>query len=66
MRKEAKEVKIGEKILECPICNHKKFWKRQTLMNTAGATFFGFDWANKEAVNFICNSCGYIMWFWVG
>ena len=32
-------------------------------MNTPGATFFGVEWANKEAQNYICNRCGYIYWF---
>jgi len=26
-------------------------------------TFFGLDWANKEATNYICENCGYVMWF---
>jgi len=49
--------------LECPVCKHDKFWKRKTLMNTPAATFFGVEWANKEAQNYICNRCGYIYWF---
>ena len=23
----------------------------------------GFEWANKEAQNCVCNQCGYVMWF---
>ncbi len=49
--------------LTCPVCDHDQFWKRQTLMNTPGMTFFGLDWANKQAVNYICAGCGYILWF---
>ena len=49
--------------LECPVCKHDKFWMRKTLMNTPAATFFGVEWANKEAQNYICNRCGYIYWF---
>lgn len=26
--------------------------------------FFGFDWANKEAINYICAEGSYIMWFY--
>jgi ribosomal protein S27AE len=54
---------IGENKIVCPICGSDKFWHRTTLMNTAGATFFGFDWANKEADNLVCGSCGYVLWF---
>lgn len=49
--------------LECPICKGNQFWERTTLMNTAGASFLGFDWANKEARNYVCDHCGYVMWF---
>ena len=52
----------GHKLI-CPICEGQNFWNRQTLMNTRGATFLGFDWANKEADNFICDNCGYVFWF---
>ena len=27
-------------------------------MNTRGASFLGFDWANSEADNYICDNCG--------
>jgi predicted nucleic-acid-binding Zn-ribbon protein len=49
--------------LRCPVCAQDRFWKRQTLMNTRGLTFLGVEWANKQAVNFVCDSCGYVMWF---
>ena len=32
-------------------------------MNTRGASFFNFDWANQEAVNHVCDQCGYVFWF---
>ena len=32
-------------------------------LNTAVATFFNFDWANKTASCFVCDGCGYIHWF---
>ena len=55
--------KIAGNILECSICGHNEFWTRNTLMNTPGLTFFGLEWANKTAVNYVCNSCGYVLWF---
>ena len=51
------------KPLICPVCGHNEFWRRQTLMNTPGMTFFGVEWANKRADNLICDACGYIYWF---
>ena len=60
---EAAEYHIQGNQLVCPICKHTQFWTRTTLMNTRGATFFKFDWANKEADNYVCDKCGYVMWF---
>ena len=62
-KSESKERIIKGNKLECPICHHDKFWTRETLMNTPGMTFFGLDWANKAAKNYICDSCGYVNWF---
>jgi uncharacterized OB-fold protein len=62
-KKDATQQIINGIPLQCPVCKHDKFWSRKTLMNTPGATFFGVEWANKEAQNYICNKCGYIYWF---
>ncbi|AZR73631.1 hypothetical protein BBF96_09670 [Anoxybacter fermentans] len=63
-KRKAKKYEVKGYKLVCPICGHERFWTRKTLMNTPGVTFLGFDWANKEADNYICENCGYIMWFW--
>lgn len=60
---EAKEISVQGNKLECPICKNDKFWPKETLMNTPGLTFFGLEWANKAATNYICDSCGYVYWF---
>ena len=49
--------------LTCPVCKHDTFWYRRTLMNTPGMTFWGIEWANQQAENYVCGSCGYVMWF---
>jgi predicted nucleic-acid-binding Zn-ribbon protein len=54
---------VGGKALQCQVCSHDKFWQREAQLNTATATFFGFDWANKSAVCYVCDNCGYIHWF---
>jgi len=59
----AVEVNRAGKKLVCPVCNHDRFWQRETLMNTRGASFFNLDWANKKATNHVCDSCGYVFWF---
>ncbi len=62
-KKEVTQRVVGKYKLECPICNHDGFWTRETLMNTPGMTILGLDWANKNAVNYVCDNCNYIMWF---
>ena len=32
-------------------------------MNTVGMTFLDLEWANPEAINYICEDCSYIYWF---
>lgn len=63
MNKDAKQVTVSGKQLICSVCGEDQFWERETLMNTAGASFFGFDWANQAAQNYICEHCGYVYWF---
>lgn len=58
-------VYVGDREIElvCPICGGKTFFERKTLMNTMGATLLGWDFADAEAMNFICEDCSYIYWF---
>lgn len=49
--------------LVCPVCAGNLFWQRQAQLNTAVASFFSFDWANRSARCFVCANCTYIFWF---
>jgi predicted nucleic-acid-binding Zn-ribbon protein len=60
---ESRERIVTGNRLQCPICRHKRFWERKTLMNTSGMTFLGFEWANRKATNYVCENCGYVYWF---
>lgn len=51
------------KPLACLVCGGTGFHTRQAQLNTAAATFFDFDWANKSANCAVCDQCGYIHWF---
>ena len=61
--REATEVTIHGVALTCPVCQSQSFWHRRTLLNSRAATFFGVDWADRNADNYICSTCGYIYWF---
>ena len=49
--------------VRCGVCSGRQFWRRRAQLNTALATFFGLDWANRTAVCLVCDNCGHIMWF---
>ncbi len=60
---EPKSYEIQGKTLHCHVCQHDEFWRREGQLNTATATFFNLDWANKSALCLVCDRCGYIHWF---
>jgi hypothetical protein len=54
----------GRKPLVCLICGHGDgFVKREVLMNTAGMSWLGLDWANKSGAGAICPRCGFVHTF---
>jgi predicted nucleic-acid-binding Zn-ribbon protein len=58
------EVTAGGKTLTCVVCGNNAFHERNSLLNTRFATLMNLDWANAQAINYICTRCGYIHWFW--
>jgi len=59
----ATQVIINERVLTCPVCGGDQFWQRETQLNTVGMSFMNLDWANKSALNYVCDDCGYMFWF---
>lgn len=55
--------KAGNIKLVCPCCQNDTFDKDYRQLNSRGATFLGFDWANRNAIILICKQCSYISWF---
>ena len=62
-KEDAKPYTIDGKKLARIICKNDKLYHQNTLMNTPGLTFFGIEWLNAEAENYVCNNCGYVHWF---
>ena len=54
---------VAGKTLKCLVCGHDEFSKREAQLNTAIASFFNLDWANRSALCCVCERCGYIHWF---
>ncbi|UOF90022.1 hypothetical protein LSG31_19480 [Fodinisporobacter ferrooxydans] len=62
-KNEAHEYTIKGISISCPICKHDKFWEGKAQLNTAAATFFDFDWLNKQVLTLSCDQCSHILWF---
>lgn len=54
---------VAGKRVVCPHCAGDRFEEGDALLNTAGLTFFGLDWANREAHLLLCVRCSRIEWF---
>lgn len=61
--KTADEYKIDDDFITCNHCKNTYFIKGSAMLNTAGMTFFGLDWANRTAITLMCDNCGLIHWF---
>lgn len=64
-KKAPETITIQGKPLSCTVCGHQRFHTRKAQLNTAAASFFDFDWANKSAQCYVCEQCGHIHWFLV-
>jgi hypothetical protein len=47
----------------CGICQGNLFLPREVKINTTGAEFFNFGWANESANGLTCVRCGYLHQF---
>ncbi|MFH1716435.1 MAG: hypothetical protein ABIF19_03720 [Planctomycetota bacterium] len=54
---------INDEGFECNHCKHTRFLKGSAMLNTAGMTLLGLDWANRTAITLMCYNCGLIHWF---
>jgi hypothetical protein len=62
-KEEPQTIEVKGHGLRCPVCNNAYFWTKQAQLNTAMATFFNLDWANRSATCFVCSDCTHISWF---
>jgi predicted nucleic-acid-binding Zn-ribbon protein len=47
----------------CLVCRGNLFYDREIKLNTTGAEFFNFAWANESADGLVCQDCGYLHTF---
>jgi len=56
------EYRINDELIKCSHCRKVRFLKGSAMLNTAGMTFLGLDWANRTATTLMCDNCGLIHW----
>lgn len=47
----------------CVHCQYDRFEQGYAQLNTALASFFNLDFANRSATILTCSRCGYVHWF---
>ena len=62
-RGKASLVTINRVPFRCQVCQAEVFFDREVKLNTTGAEFFDFGWANQSAVGLVCARCGYVHLF---
>ncbi len=54
---------VGPTLIACPVCQNTTFDLDYRQLNSRGASFFGLDWANRNAAILVCKHCTHISWF---
>lgn len=62
-RRKIMKYRIRNIEIKCPNCQNDTFDFDRRQLNTKGATFFGLDWANRDAFLLVCRNCTYISWY---
>jgi len=57
-RGEYRVVLGNDAVFTCSVCSGQAFAHRAIKLNTTGATFLGFDWANADSDGLACLQCG--------
>lgn len=60
---ETQHYSVAGKQVKCTHCGGEDFDRGRAMLNTTGLTFFGLDWANREANLLICTTCSAVRWF---
>jgi hypothetical protein len=60
---DSRRYRVTGVLVRCPHCGGEDFDEGAAMLNTAGATLLGLDWANRSANLLICVKCSRIEWF---
>jgi hypothetical protein len=57
------ELVVDGRVIPCPICGHDRYRTRYSVMGKRSLALFDMEWAGSEALNYVCNRCGHVLWF---
>lgn len=60
---DSQRYQVAGKKVACPHCGEDNFDTGTAMLNTAGMTLLGLDWADRSAHLLICTSCSRVEWF---
>ena len=49
--------------LVCPVCGGRLLPQEDSENQDSAPVLLNVDWAGSEGMNYVCDSCGYMMWF---
>ena len=60
---EPEPVEVQGRPLQCVVCRHGAFWRRDAQLHGGVATFLNLEWMSPTAACLVCSRCGYVHWF---
>jgi len=66
IKTDATPVELNGRRLKCLVCAGESFHRRRSHVDTASVASMNPDWADRQVQCLLCDTCGFIHWFWVG
>jgi len=62
-KEEPEQVSVHDRPLQCAVCRHDTFYRRQSQLPGRMATILNLEWTAPVCDCVICSECGYVHWF---
>jgi hypothetical protein len=62
-KEEPEPVSVHDRPLQCVVCRHDTFYRRQSQLPGRMATIFNVEWIAPVCDCVICSQCGHVHWF---
>ena len=65
-KEEPQPVDVHGTPLQCLVCRHDTFYRREAQMQGGLATLMNLEWTGPVCDCIVCSACGYVHWFFPG